>query len=176
MQIRKYKSHGTGTFKFREFKSLGKNVIFEKNVLVFHPENIAIGNNVYVGHATMLKGYHKNEITIGDNTWIGQGCFIHGAGGIRIGRAVGVGPFVKFLTSMHKEGKFSLPVVFNELFFKEVVIGDGCDIGIGAIILPGVHIGKGVIIGAGSVVTKDIPAYRVAAGVPAKVIRIRRRT
>jgi acetyltransferase-like isoleucine patch superfamily enzyme len=58
-----------------------------------------------------------------------------------------------------------------ELVYKPIVIKDGAHIGIGAIIMPGVTIGKGAVIGAGSVVTRDIPDYCVAAGVPAKVIK-----
>jgi acetyltransferase-like isoleucine patch superfamily enzyme len=52
-----------------------------------------------------------------------------------------------------------------------VSIKDGAHIGIGAIILPGVTIGEGAVIGAGAVVTKDIPPYSVAIGVPARVIK-----
>ena len=54
------KSHGNGEFSLNQFRKIGENVIFERVVMVFHPENIEIGNNVYVGHNTMLKGYYKN--------------------------------------------------------------------------------------------------------------------
>ena len=57
------------------------------------------------------------------------------------------------------------------LKYSPIVIEDGAHIGIGSIIMPGVTVGKGAVIGAGSVVTKDIPPYCVAVGVPAKVIR-----
>lgn len=171
---KKYDSHGTGEFSLLDFCSLGENVIFEKGVMVFHPQNITIGNNVYIGHNSILKGYHKNEMKIGDHTWIGQGCFFHSAGNIDIGKAVGIGPFVKILTSAHKEEDINLPVLFNPIDFKPVKIMDGADIGIGSIILPGVTIGYGAIIGAGSIVTKDIPDYTVAVGNPARVLRKRK--
>lgn len=51
-----------------------------------------------------------------------------------------------------------------------MVLEDGCDIGAGAVILPGVRIGQGAIIGAGAVVTSDIPSYEIWAGVPARKI------
>jgi acetyltransferase-like isoleucine patch superfamily enzyme len=54
---------------------------------------------------------------------------------------------------------------------RPVVIGDGSWLGHGAVVLPGVTIGKHVVIGANSVVTKDIPDFSVAVGSPAKVIR-----
>lgn len=169
-----YHSHGDGRFRIEDFKALGKNAVFEAGVLVFHPEHISIGSNVYVGHRTILKGYYKNEMVIGDDVWIGQGCFVHSAGGIEIGRAVGIGPNVSILTSFHRDGDCSRPVMSNPLEFGKVVIGAGSDIGVGAIILPGVTIGEGVIIGAGAVVTENIPNHCVAAGVPAKMIRERK--
>lgn len=170
---RDYQSHGPGRYERSEFKSIGRNVIIEDGVLIFHPQSISLGDNVYVGHYTILKGYHKNEMTIGDNTWIGQDCFLHSAGGIHIGKSVGIGPGVKILTSVHAERPLSNPVIHNQLEFAEVVIGDGCDVGMGAIILPGVHIGQGAIIGAGSVVTKDVEERTIVAGNPAKVLRKR---
>ena len=171
---RLYKTHGTGSFTLQDFGKIGENVIFENGVLVFHPENISIGNTVYIGHNTILKGYHKNEMIIGDYTWIGQTCFLHSAGGIEIGEAVGIGPMVKILTSVHKEQELSKPILFCDLKFGKVVIEDGCDIGIGSVILPGVVIGEGSVVGAGSVVTKNVEPYAIVAGVPAKVLRKRR--
>jgi acetyltransferase-like isoleucine patch superfamily enzyme len=168
-----HKTHGDGLFSLEDFKKIGANVIFESGVLVFHPENIEIGNNAYVGHNTILKGYYKNEMTIGDHTWIGQACFLHSGGGIEIGKAVGIGPAVKILTSTHKEEDLAKPILFCDVEFGEVVIEDGCDIGIGSIILPGVKIGEGSIVGAGAVVTKDVKPYTVVAGVPAKILRKR---
>ncbi len=164
------KSHGTGKFKPSDFRRLGKGVVFEKGVLVFHPENIELGDNVYIGHYAILKGYHKNLMIIGDHTWIGPQSFLHSAGGIRIGKAVGIGPRVIILTSEHEASNRDLPVYFTPLKFAEVVLEDGCDIGAGAIILPGVRIGEGAIIGAGAVVTSDIPPYEIWAGVPARKI------
>ncbi|MFB3764137.1 MAG: DapH/DapD/GlmU-related protein [Methanotrichaceae archaeon] len=168
-----YFSHGNGKFKREDLAFIGDNVIIEDGVLIFHPQNIHIGNNVYIGHNAMLHGYHRNDIFIGDHTWVGQGCFFHGAGGIRIGNAVGIGPMVKILTSVHREEKLSKPIIFCDLEFDKVVIEDGCDIGLGSIILPGVEIGEGSIVGAGSVVTDDIPPYSVFAGNPAKLLRKR---
>lgn len=167
------RSHGTGKFDTRNIKKLGNGVIFEEGVLIFHPENVEIGDNVYIGHKTILKAYHKNDMIIGECTWIGQCCFFHSAGGIYIGKSVGIGPHTKILTSVHDEKQIETPVIDNELIFNEVVIEDGCDIGIGSIILPGIHIGEGSIIGAGSIVTKDIPEYSVWAGNPAKQLRKR---
>lgn len=169
------RTHGDGLFNFKDFKLYGNNVIIEPTVLIFHPENISVGNDVYVGHQTILKGYYRGSFIIGDGTWIGQQCFIHSAGSVEIGRNVGIGPAVKIITSSHLDGDSDKPFIANELEFKKVIIGDNSDIGTGSVILPGVNIGIGAIVGAGSVVTKDVPEFAVVAGSPAKILRFRDR-
>lgn len=168
-----HKSHGSGRFTTDQFRTIGANVVFEEGVLVFHPENILLGNNIYIGHNTILKGYYQNEMRIGDGSWIGQMCFFHSAGGLSIGNNVGIGPCVKIITSEH-EPLSGLPVLHSPVKFAKVIIESDSDIGVGAIILPGVTIGEGAIVGAGSVVTKDVPAFAVVAGVPARLIRFRK--
>jgi acetyltransferase-like isoleucine patch superfamily enzyme len=170
---RPYRSHGTGLIELDKFRAIGENVIFEPGVLVFHPENIRLGNNVYIGHSTILKGYYHNELMIGDNSWIGQQCFFHSAGGLTIGRNVGIGPGVKIITSYHTEEGIDVPILFSRIEMEAVVIEDDCDLGVGAIILPGVTVGRGAQVGAGSVVTSDIAPYSVVAGVPARLLRMR---
>ncbi len=166
-------SHGDGSFTLSQFKSIGENVIFEKGVLVFHPESIIIGSNVYIGHNTILKGYHKGVMEIGSGTWIGQGCFFHSAGGIKIGECVGIGPGVKILSSEHEALSIEEPILLSSIKFEKVTIEDWADIGVDAIILPGVRVGKGSIIGAGAVVTKDVPPYVISVGNPSKLLRER---
>lgn len=171
--MRRFASHGSGRLDLTRFARLGENVIFERGVLVFHPDRISIGSNVYVGHYAILKGYHENHTDIGDNVWIGQQCFLHGAGGLTIGSNVGIGPGVRVLTSRHREEGWHRPILDSALEFAAVRIGDDSDVGAGAVILPGVTIGRGVQIGAGAVVTGDLPDHVVAAGVPARVLRSR---
>jgi acetyltransferase-like isoleucine patch superfamily enzyme len=66
-----------------------------------------------------------------------------------------------------------VPVLFSPLELAPVVIDDDADLGIGAIVLPGVHVGRGAVVGAGAVVTRDVPAYAVVAGSPARILRHR---
>jgi acetyltransferase-like isoleucine patch superfamily enzyme len=169
----RHKSHGDGRFEPAQFKQCGPDCVFETGVLVFHPENISLGANVYVGHYAILKGYYKNQMVIGDETWIGQQCFFHSAGGITIGKQVGIGPGVRIITSVHEEAGRDTSVLFSPVQFAPVTIEDHVDLGVGSIVLPGVTIGRGAVIGAGAVVNRSIPAYAVAAGVPARVIRER---
>lgn len=173
MRNPQFQSHGSGHFTPQELKHLGRHVIFEEGVLIFHPEVVEIGDNVYVGHRAILKGYYSGFIRIANNVWIGQGCFIHGAGGVMVGNNVGIGPNVSVITSTHRDEGPSVPILFADLAFAPVVIEDDSDIGVGAILLPGVTIGRGSQIGAGAVVTKSVPPFSVAAGVPARVLRRR---
>ena len=167
------RSHGSGLFEPSQFRSIGPDCVFETGVLVFHPETITLGRNVYVGHYAILKGYYRNEMHIGDQTWIGQQCFLHAAGGLTLGARVGVGPGVRIITSVHQESGRELPVLFSPIEMAPVVVEDDADLGVGSVILPGVTVGRGAVVGAGAVVTADVPPYAVVAGVPAKVLRYR---
>lgn len=166
-------SHGSGQFETSQFNRIGDGVVIELGVLVFHPENIEIGENVYIGHYTILKGYHRGRMVIGSGTWVGQQCFFHSAGDLIIGNNVGIGPGVKIITSSHTEEGISKPILHSRIQFASVVIEDDADIGIGAIILPGVEIGRGAQVGAGAVVTRSVLADAIVAGVPARLLRMR---
>jgi acetyltransferase-like isoleucine patch superfamily enzyme len=173
MFIKLWSSEGKGIPDKNKLKKCGSNVIIEDGVRIFFPENIEIGDNVYIGHDTILKGYFNSILTIGSNTWIGQQCFIHGAGGVTIGSNVGIGPMVKIHGAKHKDIGLDIPMLFSGLDYAPINIEDDCNIGIGAAILPGVTIGKGSKIGANAVVNRNIPKLSVAVGVPAKVIKSR---
>lgn len=174
--MRQHRSHGSGAFQPAELARLGQGVVFEPGVLVFHPENIEIGDNVYVGHGAILKGYYKGRMRIGANTWIGQGAFIHSAGDVTIGETVGIAPYVKVLTSFHTEAGRDVPILAAPIELSPVVIEDDSDVGIGAILLPGVTVGRGAQVGAGAVVTRDVPPFAVVAGNPARILRYRPET
>ena len=169
----RHRTHGSGSFRLDELAALGPDCVLEAGVLIFHPENVALGRNVYVGHYSILKGYFNNRLSIGDESWIGQQCFLHAAGGLRIGRKVGIGPGVKIITSVHAETARDVAILDAPLDFGEVVIEDEADLGVGAVVLPGVTIGRGAHVGAGAVVTHDVPPYAVVAGSPARVLRER---
>jgi len=93
---------------------------------------------------------------------------------VEIGNGVAITTRVMILChqrdlSLYKPGMYAMHCPLKE---GKVIIKDGAHIGIGAIIMPGVTIGEGAIIGAGAVVTKDIPAYSLAVGIPAKIIKV----
>jgi acetyltransferase-like isoleucine patch superfamily enzyme len=167
------KSHGDGHFSIGDLARCGSGSVFEDGVCIWHPETVEIGDGVYVGHGTMLKGYHNSRMVIGDGTWIGQLCFFHSGGGIIIGQNVGVAPCVKILTSAHRLNQTDRPILHSDIEFAPVRIEDGADIGVGATLLPGVTIGTGAQVAAGAVVTDDVAPFVIVAGVPARPIRSR---
>jgi acetyltransferase-like isoleucine patch superfamily enzyme len=176
--VRSPRSHGSGAVDRALLRRCGDGMIIEPGALIFHPENVSLGDRVYVGHYAILKGYYQNQLQVGDGTWIGQAAFLHAAGGIEIGRRVGIGPHAVVITSAHDLGHAAgarpLPAVMDlPLAFAKVVLGDGCDVGAGALVLPGVTVGEGAQVGAGAVVTRDVPAGAVVAGNPARVLRSR---
>jgi acetyltransferase-like isoleucine patch superfamily enzyme len=167
------RSHGTGQFTRDQLARCPDSVIIEPGALVFHPENVWLDDEVYVGHYAILKGYHRNQLRIGRGSWIGQAVFLHSAGGLTIGERVGLGPHVKIITSVHEDPGRDVPILDGAIAFSPVVLEDGCDVGVGAVILPGVTVGRGAQVGAGAVVTRDVPPYAVVAGNPARVLRSR---
>jgi acetyltransferase-like isoleucine patch superfamily enzyme len=167
------RTHGTGQFTREQFRRCPDSVILEPGVLVFHPENVSLDEDVYVGHQAILKGYFQNELRVGAGSWIGQAAFLHAAGGLTVGRRVGIAPHVCILTSIHADPGRDVPIMDGALEFAAVTLEDGCDIGINATILPGITVGQGAQVGAGAVVTRDVPAHAVVAGNPARILRQR---
>ena len=149
-------------------------------------KHITFGNRVAIGHdvrLTALDKWQSNDelqhftpqIIIGNNCRIGDNAHITAINSIKFGNNVLLGPKVLITDNGHGtvEERFS-DVAPNKrpLYSKgPVIIEDNVWIGEKASIMPGVTIGKGSIIAANSVVTKDIPPYSVAAGIPAKVIK-----
>src|SRR5277367_4689973 len=101
MSTKAPRSHGSGQFTRDQLKRCPPSVILEPGALVFHPENVSLDEDVYVGHYAILKGYFKNQLVVGAGSWIGQAAFLHAAGGITIGARVGIGPHACILTSVH---------------------------------------------------------------------------
>jgi acetyltransferase-like isoleucine patch superfamily enzyme len=104
--------------------------------------------------------------------WIGPQAFLD-ARSLVIEEYVGWGPGAKVLGSTHTGVPADVPVIQTDLEIKPVRIGAWSDIGVNAVILPGVTVGRGAIVGAGAVVTTDVEPGSIVAGVPARFIRRR---
>lgn len=110
---------------------------------------------------------YGKPVTIGKGCFIQQCCTFFGRGGITIGNDVFIGPKVNLITINHDVNPDNRSATYG----RPIVIEDKVWIGINSTILPGVRIGYGAIVGAGSVVTKDVPAMTVVAGNPARIIK-----
>lgn len=109
------------------------------------------------------------NITIGKNFYCNTGCVILDCAPVHIGENVLLAPHVHIYTATHPISPSERAAQVE--WAKPVHIGDTAWIGGNAVLCPGIRIGEGTVIGAGSVVTKDIPAYVVAGGNPCRVIR-----
>jgi len=139
------------------FRSLICRPLFKESAKV-----IGVGKGADFGNG--------RNIIMKDHANIGVNARIMGLGTVIIGRHVMMGPEVMIITSDHK----ILPEGFDGYVMEDVEIGDYVWIGARAIILKGVKIGKYAVVGAGSVVTKDVPDYAIVAGIPARILRMRK--
>jgi acetyltransferase-like isoleucine patch superfamily enzyme len=155
-------------------KKFGDGVDVGRNVSIIHPETMQIGDRVFIGDLTVIQGRFDGHCIIGNGVWIGPQSYLD-ARDLAVGDDVAWGPGAKVLGSEHTGQPCDIPIVQSDLKIKPVRIEAWADIGVNAIILPGVTVGRGSIVGAGAVVTKDVPHFAKVAGVPAKVIGWRKR-
>lgn len=137
-----------------------------------HPETFEIGDGVMIGEQAIIQGRFDGHCVIGDKAWIGAQAFLD-ARDLELGANVGWGPGAKALGSAHTGVPLDLPIIATDLLIAPTRVEDDADIGVNAVLLPGVRIGQGAIVGAGAVVTKDVPAMSKVAGCPAQVIGYR---
>jgi acetyltransferase-like isoleucine patch superfamily enzyme len=131
---------------------------------------IILGNRVRVWshiHKTELHAGGKGKLIIGDNTFINCGVIISASSQITIGKNVQIATGVIMMDNdFHSVNGEDAEVVSTP-----ITIGDNVWLATRVIVLKGVTIGEGSTIASGAVVTKDIPPYSIAAGIPAKVIK-----
>jgi maltose O-acetyltransferase len=132
-------------------KKMGSQVFIDTKVYFRYPQRVRIGSHVSInrGCAFYPSWYHKDaEIVLGSN--------------------IRLGPGVSFMAAGHDHTRLDLPDTA-----ARIEVGDNVWIGANCSILQGVHIGEGAIVAAGSVVTKNIPPYKIYGGIPAKEIKDR---
>jgi acetyltransferase-like isoleucine patch superfamily enzyme len=141
--------------------------VYISQLAAVHPERLELGEGSYIAaHA-----YVTDDIRAGSHCTFNPFCVVRGK--VRLGTGVRIGAHSSILGFNHGF-EVDRPVYHQPLTIRGITIGDDVWIGSQVVILDGVTIGDHVVIGAGSIVTKDIPSYSVAAGNPARLLRDRR--
>lgn len=161
-----------------QYISLGRSFVAEdySEIQGISREGIVFGDKVTIGSFAMIRpsGYYGREIgvglSVGDFSNIGAYCYIGCSGGITIGRNVMMSPRVSLFAENHNFASLDLPMRNQGVTRAPIVIEDDCWLASGSTILAGVRVGQGAVVAAGAVVTKDVPAYAIVGGVPARVI------
>lgn len=133
------------------FGQYGKKSMLDYQTYFRYPTRVFIGNNVTINRGTKVyASAHYKHVQI------------------KFGNNIAVGPECSFFAAGHDDTEYTLPDTAASIIVEDNVwIGGRC------IVLQGVTIGEGAVIAAGSVVTKDVPAYTVVGGVPARIIKKR---
>ncbi|MBP2688601.1 MAG: Acetyltransferase (isoleucine patch superfamily)-like protein [Deltaproteobacteria bacterium] len=185
------------TFYGGMFRMAGRGVIYGRGLILRHPGKISIGARVSIDDDVMLDASGAGEkgitlgdgvivsrncviqgktgpVMIGDRTDIGCNCIFSSVSGIEIGNSTLIAGHCYIGGGRYRSDRLDIPIMDQGSYSEgPVMIGEDVWLGAGVIVLDGVRIGRGTIIGAGSVVTREIPEYSVAVGVPARVIGTR---
>jgi galactoside O-acetyltransferase len=159
-----------------EFKVIGKNVTIYPLAKIVFPENISIGDETVIDDFAFIYGAGKG-IKIGNFCHITTHCVVQSGGLLEIGDFSGIGPGSIILAATDDyqgQGFIGLKLFgdkYRNLKFSDVIIGRQVHIGAGSIILPGVSIGDGCSVGAGSIVTRDLPPWKICYGSPCKPMK-----
>lgn len=133
---------------------------------------IEIGRGTYIFPYSQLRSF-DGWIKLGENCTVNRMSILYGNGGLDIGNHVRISPNVTILAQNHVFSDPDMLIHEQGMVSRGIKIEDNVWIGAGAILLDGVTIGAGSVIGAGAVVSKNIPPFSIAVGVPAQVVRKR---
>jgi acetyltransferase-like isoleucine patch superfamily enzyme len=176
----RYGSIGPTSRQARRFGAFGDHsvICFPYDTIV-NEYAISIGSSTVIGRDVGLSaglipghpGLPADVVRIGDRCLIGRGSSIVGHGSIVIEDDVWTGQHVHITDMNHGYELLDHPIGAQGSPVRPVRVGAGSWLGHGVVVLPGVTIGRHVVVGAGAVVTRDLPDYSVAVGVPARVVR-----
>jgi acetyltransferase-like isoleucine patch superfamily enzyme len=193
---------GAGYFLRKTFyggmlRKAGRGVIYGRGLVLRHPRKISLGDHVSLDDNVMLdaSGAGEQGITLGDGVIVSRNCVLQGkTGPVMIGNRADIGCDCVFSSisgieigastliaahcyiggGQYHSDRLDVPMMDQGIYSTgPVVLGEDVWLGAGVIVLDGVRVGRGSIIGAGSVVTREIPKYSIAVGVPARVVKVR---
>ena len=172
----------------------GGGTVWGHGVVLRHPGKMSIGLGVVVDDGCYFdaKGCDVGGFRIGDGVFVSRGCIVSGKdGALTLGPRVNLGAACTLYASTgltigadtmlaancyigggryDPHARRDRPIAEQPLPRRGVVIEEDCWIGAGVTVVDGVTIGRGCVVGAGAVVTRDLPAYSIAAGIPARVM------
>jgi acetyltransferase-like isoleucine patch superfamily enzyme len=158
---------------------LGRGSFIQRPALLLGHRNISIGDRTSIRSGARIEAqarfsHRVPRLVIGSDTNIEQNVHIMCQSRVTIGDRVSITGNCAIVDISHPVGpditKIGSAITDEDSF---VEIDDDVFVGFGAVILPNVRIGRGAVIGANSVVTTDIPALAIAAGAPARIVRMR---
>lgn len=159
------------------FARWGARSRLEGSVVLDSPFLVTVGTDVYIREHAWLnakddRGDGAPTLHVGNGTYIGRFAHINAWRDVRIGDNVLIADRVFISDCEHQYADKHVPVSHQpDPFVGAVHLRDGCWIGIGAVIRPGVTIGRNAVVAANAVVTRDVPDHAVAAGVPASIVK-----
>jgi acetyltransferase-like isoleucine patch superfamily enzyme len=163
--------------KYFPFVNLQKGSFVEERVKIIpfwinnKKINITLETNAYIKNDVVMQG--SGKIIIGRNSYISSYSVIGINESLKIGKNVMIADNVTIRDTNHAFNRLDIPMMQQGIVTSPIVIEDDVWIGHGVIITSGVTICTGAIVAAGAVVTKDVPAYAIVGGVPAKIIKYR---
>ena len=157
---------------------LGCSCFIDDGVTIYaHSDGgeVRLGDRVHLYRGTIIEVGAGGNVVIGNDTHVQAFCNLKGfLGDLIIGCNVQIAPHCGFSPYEHNFEQRDVPIKTQGIRSAgDIVLEDDVWLGLGVAVLEGVRIGKGAVVGAGAVVTKDLPAYAVAVGVPARTIRTR---
>ena len=156
---------------------IGDKVRIDPNVSITSAGNnskINLKEGVFIDRGVDIRALDSGNIEIGKSTYIGPYGCLAGPGSIKIGNNCLIASHTGIYANNHIFADATRKINDQGVRYEGIVIEDDCWLGDGVKVLDGVTIGRGSVIGAGAVVTKDIPPFSVAVGVPAKVTQQRK--
>ena len=158
---------------------LGQRSVLYRPLLISGTQRIFIGEHCHIRDLARIEVIHRPHLgwdatlTLGDRVGIEQGVHIVCQGEITIDADVAITAGCAIVDTYHPHDPPDLPPKIGDRLPTEktfVHIGAGTIVGMNAVILPNVRIGRGCVIGAGAIVNSDVPDYSVAVGAPARVV------
>jgi acetyltransferase-like isoleucine patch superfamily enzyme len=155
--------------------SIGLGAFIDDFVTIYSHKDggiISVGRGTRIYRGTVIEVGAGGSIRLGDDSHIQSSCDLKGfLRDLSIGSKANIGPHCRFSSYNHRFDDPGKPIASQGLVSRgDTVVEDDVWLGAGVTVLDGVRIGRGAVVGAGAVVTKDIPPYSVAVGIPARVM------